>query len=307
MKLFFKNIALSGIVLIAVLFVEDAITTYAFHNKQTRKYAVWNDIIHESIETNVLIMGNSRAWCQYSPKIIDSALGTCTYNIGIDGSCFNRQIARYEIYRHYQKSLPKYIIQNVEFFTLGHTQGYEREQFMPYLMYLYFRERISDEEPLSFGELYITMYRYYMNNVYDEYTKFDFAVERGYFGEDIDWDGSKTQETKPYNAEINTNTLNLFVRYIENVQSEGINLIFVLVPLYKDTFGKVLNINEIHSIYYGLAKKYDIPILDYSNCWLSQDTSYFYNASHMNKTGSELFTKQLCHDLDSLGIIPRQN
>ena len=286
-----------------LLLAEDAVTTYAFHKKTTRKYVVWNDIIHSSINANMLIMGNSRAWCQYSPRILDSILGTRTYNIGIDGSCFNRQLARYDIYRHYQQCSPTYIIQNVEFFTLGHSEGYEREQFMPYLMFPYFRKRICEIEPFSFGELYIPMYCYYTNNVYDEFTKFDFPVDRGYFGKDKTWEGNKSKETKPYYQSLDTNTLSMFTNYIEDVQKEGIRLIFVFAPLYKDVFDKVLNLHEIHDVYYELSERYDVPILDYADCWLSQDTAYFYNATHLNKTGAELFTKQLCHDLDSLGIL----
>ena len=303
MKRFFRNIVIFSIALLVILLIEDSLTTYAFHKKMTRKYGVWNDIIHTHIDANVLIMGNSRAWCQYSPQILDSVLGTCSYNIGIDGSCFNRQLARYDIYRHYQQSIPKFIIQNVEFFTLGHTEGYEREQFMPYLMFPYFRKRICEIEPFSFGELYIPMYRYYKNNVYSDYTKFDFPIVKGYFGETYAWDGSKIKEIKPYYQEVDTNTLRLFTKYIEDVQQEGICLIFVFAPLYQDVLHTVINSEEIHSIYYDLSEKYKIPILDYANCWLSQDTTFFINATHLNKTGAELFTTKLCHDLDSLGIL----
>lgn len=31
--------------------------------------------------------------------------------------------------------------------------------------------------------------------------------------------------------------------------------------------------------------------------------TYFYNASHLNKNGSELFSIMLANDLDSLGIV----
>lgn len=306
MKQFIRNIATFGITLLAILFIEDALTTCAFHKKTTRKYIVWNDIIHANINADVLIMGNSRAWCQYSPQILDSILGTNAYNIGIDGSCFNRQLVRYDMYRHYQQSIPKYIIQNVEFFTLGRTAGYEREQFMPYLMYPYFRKRVYEIESFSFGELYIPMYRYYINNVYDEYTRYDDTVVKGYFGKDIDWDGSTLKNIKPYFHGIDTNVLHMFINYIENVQRDGIKLIFVLAPLYNETMCKVLDLEEIHGLYYELSEKYDIPILDYTNCWLSQDTVFFYNANHLNKTGAELFTTKLCHDLDSLGIIQKK-
>lgn len=303
MKRFLKNILIFSIALLGLLVVEDAATTYAFHKKKTRKYVVWNDIVHNNINANLIILGNSRAWCQYSPQILDSVLGTTSYNIGIDGSCFNRQLARYELYRHYIPNAPKYIVQNVEFFTLGHTEGYEREQFMPYLIYPYFRERICQIEPFSFGELYIPMYRYYVNNVYDEYTKYDFPVVKGYLGEDNKWDGSKLNETEPYIQEVDTNSLKMFIDYIEGLQEENIKLILVFAPIYKDGLSKVLNLEEIHGLYYDLANKYNLPILDYANCWLSQDTTYFYNATHLNKQGAELFSTKLAHDIDSLGII----
>lgn len=303
MKRFLKNILIFSIALLGLLVVEDAATTYAFHKKTTRKYVVWNDIVHDNINADLIILGNSRAWCQYSPQILDSVLGTNSYNIGIDGSCFNRQLARYELYRYYIPNAPKYVIQNVEFFTLGHTVGYEREQFMPYLIYPYFREQICQIEPFSFGELYIPMYRYYVNNVYDEFTTYDFPVKKGYFGKDNKWDGSKLKETEPCIQEIDSNSLKMLIDYIEGLHEENIKLILVFAPIYKEGLSKVLNVEEIHGLYYDLASKYNLSILDYANCWLSQDTTYFYNATHLNKQGAELFSTKLAHDLDSLGFI----
>lgn len=305
MKRFIKNIILFGVALLGFLIVCDAVTTYAFHQKMTRKFVVWNDILHTDIDADVLIMGNSRAWCQYSPIIIDSILGTNSYNIGLDGSCFDRQIARYDIYRHYQKRKPKCIVQNVEYSTLGKTIGYEREQFMPYLIYPHFRNRMRDVEPFTFGELYIPMYRYYVNNFYEDYNKYDDQLIKGYHSDDKIWDGTKLNETQPYRVTVDSTTLNTFVRYIETTQDEGIRMVMVIAPLYKEVKDKVLNIDEVHQIYYDLAEKYHMPLLDYSDSYLSQDTMYFYNATHLNRKGSELFSIQLAHDLDSLNLIER--
>ncbi len=303
MKRFIKNIIIFGVALFGFLIVCDAITTYAFHQKNTRKYAIWNDILHTDIDAEVLIMGNSRAWCMYSPAILDSILETNTYNIGFDGSCFDRQAARYDIYRHYQKAKPKCIIQNVEYFTLGKTEGYEREQFMPYMMYPYFRKRIQGAESFSFGELYIPMYRYYVNNFYEDYNKFDYVVNKGYYAREIGWDGSKLDDTEPYIQNVDSNSLHLFVDYIEHTKQEGIALVLVIAPSLKEVSKVVLNMDEIHQLFYDLSKKYDIPLLDYSDSYISQDTIYFYNASHLNKEGAELFSIQLAHDIDSLNLI----
>lgn len=306
MKKFIKNIIFFSIALLGFLIVCDVITTYAFHHKLTRKYAVWNDILHTDIDADVLIMGNSRAWCQYSPLILDSILGTNAYNLGLDGSCFDRQIARYDIYRHYQSTRPKCIIQNVEYFTLGKTIGYEREQFMPYMMYPYFRKRICEVEPFKKLELYVPMYRYYKNNFYTYYFEDDDTLVKGYHSSDIPWDGSKMRDTKPYYHEVDSGTLNMFIDFVESIKrDDDVTLIFVMAPLYKDVRNIVLNMDEIHQIYRDLSKQHDIPLLDYSDCYLSQDTAYFYNATHLNKLGAELFSTQLAHDLDTLNLIKK--
>lgn len=303
MKKFLINICIFGSFLLGFLVVCDAIATYAFHHKQTRKYAVWNDILHNNIDADVLVMGNSRAWTQYSPAILDSLLGSNTYNLGFDGSSFERQYARYDIYRHYQHTQPKYIIQNIEYSTLGRTIGYEREQFMPYMMYPYFSHRLQDVEPFSFGELYLPMFRYYVNNFYDDYFKYDYIVTKGYFSDDIPWDGTKLDEVEPFKQQVDTCTRDLFIEYIHHTKRDSITLIFVIAPIYTAVWEKVINMDEIHQMYYDLSKLYNIPLLDYSKSSLSQDTTCFYNATHLNRKGSELFSIQLAHDLDSLNLI----
>ena len=100
---------------------------------------------------------------------------------------------------------------------------------MPYLMLPYYRDRIKQEEPFSIGELYIPMYRYYKNNVYDDYFKFDYIIKKGYFGEEIAWDDSKLKSTEPYNADIDTTLLQLFTDYRRSLMLEQVTAIaFVL-------------------------------------------------------------------------------
>ena len=302
MKRFIKNIILFGAILLGFLIVCDAITTYAFHQKRTRKYGIWNEIFHDEINADVLIMGNSRAWRQYSTAILDSVLGCNLYNVGIDGSCFNRQYIRYKMYRNYQLSKPRCIIQDVGCTTTGRTYGYDREQFMPYLMYSDFRACVKKEEPMSFGELYIPMYRYYVNNFYDEYVKFDFEVYKGYAPEIGEWEG-KSEDVKPFSADVDETTMEMFDRYVNEVLNDGIQLVFVFSPvLYVEVEKKILNFNEINQLFYDISEKYEIPILDYTTDKISYDPACFYNATHLNRRGAEMFSDKLAHDLDTLGI-----
>ena len=302
MKKFVVHIVYFSIALWIILAIVDAVVTYKFHQIETRKYGVWNAIMHQDLNADLLVMGNSRAWGMYSTYILDSVLKVNSYNIGIDGSAFNRQKVRYDVYRHYQQK-PKIILQNVEYFTLNRTTGYEHEQFMPYLMHPYFRKCICREESFSFGELYIPMYRYYVNNVYDEYTKFDYSVYKGYGGEDKDWDGTELAKLQPYYQVVDTATYGSFVDYIEQAKKEDIQLVFVFAPVYIKAKEAIINSDSIKNIYTSLSEQYDIPFLDFSDCYISYDTTYFYNAMHLNRQGAELFSTHLAQDIDSLGLL----
>jgi hypothetical protein len=55
-----------------------------------------------------------------------------------------------------------------------------------------------------------------------------------------------------------------------------------------------------------IAREQGVPFLDYSDHPISHDRANFYNASHLNRMGSEGFSRVLAHDLGRLGIIRRR-
>ena len=149
------------------------------------------------------------------------------------------------------------------------------------------------------------MYRYFVNNVYDDYTKFDDRLYKGYYAEDIAWEAPSIEAIQPYYAEVDSITLQTFRNYIAETKREGIHLILVSAPVYARAPQIVLNENEIFQLYVSLANQYDIPLLDYRNMSICGDTLYFHNVTHLNRKGAEIFSAQLAHDLDSLGLIKR--
>jgi len=50
-------------------------------------------------------------------------------------------------------------------------------------------------------------------------------------------------------------------------------------------------------IYKKFSNEYQIPFYDFSNDSISYHKKYFYNASHLNNIGSQLFTKELIDTL----------
>ena len=61
--------------------------------------------------------------------------------------------------------------------------------------------------------------------------------------------------------------------------------------------------DTIMDYYYAISEKYNVPILDYRTLPMCYDTTYFYEGSHINRLGTEIFSTQLAHDLDSIGFI----
>lgn len=298
-------IVLSVLIIVSIPF-DFAFSNYLTHSK-ARKYVGWNDIIYDSINADLLVLGSSRAWVQYNTYIMDSILNINSYNLGIDGSALNRQMLRYKIYEHYQKQHPKAVIINVDYMsTLGNTIGYEREQFFPYLLNNRFtREEMWKTEPFSFGELYLPMFRYYKRSVYSTFLESDkdTTLYKGFEGKDRDWDGSKFLEVETIHFGKNQTTERMFDAFLGQLKKQNIKVVFVGAPIYIGLTNKVDNLPEFYETFQYYSDKHQIPMLDYTYYYLSYDTAYFYNATHLNKTGAELFTTKLCHDVDSLGLL----
>ena len=55
-------------------------------------------------------------------------------------------------------------------------------------------------------------------------------------------------------------------------------------------------------MYGTLATKHHLPILNYIDMPLCTDTTYFYNATHLNRQGAIIFTTCLAQDIDSMGV-----
>jgi lysophospholipase L1-like esterase len=73
--------------------------------------------------------------------------------------------------------------------------------------------------------------------------------------------------------------------------------------LFSGATGKISNPDLMYETYRNLADRHGIPILDYTDMWICHDTTYFYNAMHLNKAGAEIYTDSLANDVKRLGIL----
>ncbi len=227
-----KKFLIHSVVFAAILWmfaiIADIYVSNNLRHSKERKYAAWNGIYNDTTYYDLVINGSSRAWVQYDPHILDSILHLNTYNFGIDGSAINRQIIKYHKYCELHGQ-PKYLLQNIDIFTMARTFGYEREQFFPYFFYDKDLLLKADKyEHFTLLEKYIPYYRYIGIDLYD----WDAGLYKGYCGQDKAWDGSMFSQMDTVQVSSDSSMLRLFDDFLTEQAHLGTRVILVYSPIY---------------------------------------------------------------------------
>jgi hypothetical protein len=276
---------------------------------------IWSKIINSQMDANVLIIGNSRAFVHISPTILDSVLQVNSYNLGINGYPFSMQYVQYKIYEKYGNPKPDLIIQTADLGTLYRRKNvFDGAQFLPYMQEPLLKSELKKMDGFSFADFYIPAYKYHSELViiyeglmeFSGIKHFHDAGIKGYVGEEKDWDGSKLAEQLAGDslvAEIDPEIVEWFDTHLKDCKQNNIEVVMVFSPEYYKATKYYKNCEEVKNIYRSFSSKYGFPFLDYSADPLCYDTTYFYNAMHLNKIGAKIFSTKLAHDIDSLGIL----
>ena len=282
-----------------------------------KEYPTWNAIYEGKVNSDLLIFGSSRAWIHIDPTMISDSLGISSYNLGIDGHNFWLQNLRYrELLKHNKR--PKFIICSLDYFTLKKNKDlYNSEQFLPYMLWNQgVKEATISYNGFSSLDYEIPLIRYYGN--YDAVeTAIRFSTGhlsnpitrlKGYQGREEKWNSDfdvAKASMKSLEIKLDKPTIVLFENFLKECKFNNIKLIFVYTPEYIEGQKFVSNRSQIMELYKKYSKQYQIPFYDFSNDSISYQKKYFYNASHLNKIGSQLFTKKLIDTLRSCDILSK--
>lgn len=310
MKQFLSRLSIFVCVSLLILFVFDIIVSSYLANSNTcaGEIEVWNDIYEGAVESDILIYGSSRAWVHVNPAILYDSLGCFAYNFGIDGHNFWMQYLRHREYLRYNQP-PKLIIHSVDVFTLEKRGDlYNMNQFLPFMLWNWnMYQYTSSEKGFMIFDYCIPFVRYFSQKSVLE--NLDFSKNqtpyrtRGYKARNLEWNSdfdNARKKRKRYPVQIDSASVALYSQFIAECKQQNSTLVMVYSPEYIEGQNYILNRDEIMAVYTSIAQKHSIPFLDYSNDSLCFNKEYFYNASHLNALGSELFTKTLAHDIQAL-------
>lgn len=312
MKRFLIHMAIWMSFVFVVAIVLDVLISSGLRKTDIRKYSVWNDIYKGGINADLLVIGSSRAWCSYSTFILDSLLDCNSYNLGLDGHTFDAQLIRYNTYRRFN-SKPSLVLVNTDFLsTLSNSADprYEREQFFPYIRDSRLINSVAKDKHITWLERYLPLLRYfgYRDDIENGIEAFggkrvfsDGGMHKGYRGNDYIWDQASLKNDTVRNVKIDWRIAAQLDSFVNDSFNEGVMTVFVKSPVYRPLLDHFTGIAQTDSIFDAIAEKHHIPVLDFYSSPIGLDSSFFYNPSHLNKKGSEVFTKELCKAL--LGIL----
>ena len=307
MKRFLIKLGITAAALLAAVWGLDLIITHNLKHSDARMFSTYNAIYSDTLQCDAVVMGSSRGQVQYDVRIIDSIARLNCYNISVDGRCIDAEVTMYNFYRRHCPK-PRLIIQNIDWGTLQMSNGYEREQYLPYLDKDDLYQQTKDSEGFNWADRWLPLVRYagYLNVILEGLgmharLQHPDNIYKGYFAVDTQWDGTTFGQIDTLDFECNPKAVAIFDHYLAQCRQEGIRVVMVYAPFYIGATRKMGSaVDTMFALYQSFADRYGCDILNYTYDSISYDTLNFYNASHMNRRGAELFSTKLAKDLSKL-------
>ena len=302
--LFFALIAVLGSAL-------DALIDHALRRVDTGDLGVWNRIVQGRINADVLITGSSRAYTHYDPRILRDALGGKVYNIGLNGSQTDMQLARLKTYlRHNRK--PALLIHNLDAFAFQVTHGgvYDPGQYVPYLNEPDLYDALHRIDPNVWKARLLPLYGYAAQDLRFAWLAglrdalrpppVDPLVD-GYKARHTRWTGEFEQfraaNPDGFQITVEPEGLRVFEQMLQLCAERGVRVVLAYSPEYLPVQQMTRNRAEIMTRFEALARRHGAQLLDFSASPISANQNYFYNSQHLNAEGAEAFTRELAQRL----------
>lgn len=319
MKRFLIKIGAAVAILLVVSFFLDSFISNKLHHSSAILFSPWNDLYADTTYHDMVFVGSSRTYMQYDPVVIDSILGTNSFNCGLSARGLEAQVAKYHAYCR-QHGMPQYLVLNIDIsgfrpieqteeerkFIVAHT---DREQFFPYFSdKKLIRELCCNcDEDFSWAERHIPLIRYagYNKVVLEAFggnklTKAPSAKGFSSFNYKNDWDFQSWGHFRYVKSESYASSLELLMA---ECRDNNVMPVFVMAPVYDQYMLQLDNRAEAVSIVRDDAKHYMVPLLDFTDSYISMDTAFFCDPVHLNSRGAYEFSLLLAQSLrDSLGV-----
>lgn len=314
MKLFLLKFSVFILIIVLLCTIWDVLITKNIKKSVTLsswEIQVWEDIFNSNIKSDIVIYWSSRAWRHFDCGIIEERLSLDCYNLGLDWHNFWLQHLRHKMFFKYNIP-PKVILVSLDVFSLDRRDKlYHYDQFLPYLFNSEIRKYINPYHNFHIWEYFFPLLRYYWEHqeklevlqiLWEQNSQIPTRIKGfTWIGDSWVWGWFNARDKIGYyTVKLHHQTLKLFEEFLQEMEEQKIEVIFVYSPEYIEWQKFADNWDDVMKIYENYSKKYNIPFLDYSKKDISYQKELFYDNLHLNRLGAEKFTQELSNDLKDI-------
>ena len=223
----------------------------------------------------------------------------------------NVQLIKYKLYLEHNRK-PRIIIQDIDYATMGQMTDvryqHQSEQFFPLVF-----DRGARNELKSIGyrmmECDLPLYRMFgYQQVIKEGLLESLSLKhyisrpayKGHRPEEGIWNGRALDEMEQSEVVLASESRARFENYLAQCKKDSVYVVLVYSPMYNGAKEKLIGLDDVRQYFSETANRFGFPYLDYLDHPICRDTNNFVVSVHMNPQATQIFTRQLIKDIDSL-------
>ncbi|MDQ3111749.1 MAG: hypothetical protein M3R17_17810 [Bacteroidota bacterium] len=305
-----KRPLLFAITAIALLYAVRAFEYAGIRRNAKGEFAKLRQTFIDTNNFDLLVIGSSRAECEFYTPMIDSLTGLHSFNIGMIGSVMPFTRATLEAYLVHS-SAPQYVVLNLDLHSLSDNPDtvYNFPRYFAFLENekLYEGLKARDKRFFYFKHFPVYSMPYYTSRYFN-------SSLRGWAGKSGKYDADYTGGFAPHIkndrlGDLDTMTIPEFnhpvpaliwqelKKIVQICREKKIKLILTTTPLFHRWEEKVVNYQQILSQFRAFAYNQKLPFIDLSHDSIRFSKELYADPAHLAKPGALLFTSRFCADL----------
>jgi len=305
MGMFLRRMAL----FIVILFLMLTLINYWMEDESSPHLPLqYDEVFHPKVNADVIILGASQSTHGINPKYLESD-HLKIYNFALNGAGPSFHLKWYKkIFQRYYKK-PSHVIYGVHWAMFdSHFLKRKLEQDSKFFPLPFFIKEMKDLKilkPLLLSRFsFMRERKQLLLRLIQLFRKKrrEVCPKSEYYKGFIPFETKRDMNRDVVTARVEEFQLRAFEELLNEFERGGIKVVFVQVPGYRDgsdTSGMNENIRLLEKI----AEERKIPFLDYETervSAINMDETLFSDCAHLNRRGSEVFSKLLKRDLEGL-------